>query len=535
MIPTPQNLVVRTMQIPAYSSWTVPAARAALDELEWGDFAAAALLLDAFGRDDRISTCLGKRTGALAAKRGLPFQVVPSDRDGRRKTTHAKRVEALWWDSHGEATLKRVQRDAVGLGAAVGRIAWLPDDGGQWKPKLIPLHAANLFYNVTTGEWFYRSLDGNLKVTPGDGNWFLYTPSGDLQPWMSASVRALAMLFVFRGFTWRDWARWTERHGMPIITADVPINAKAEHVNAFMAALRNLGNEAAIPLRQSGKDVPGFGVGLVEAKDTAHAGFQTLLERIDICVAVHLLGQNLTTEVSSGAFASTAAHVNVEGNILSGDAEGLATVLREQVWKPWALYNYGDPELAPWGEWNTDPAEDRKATADTQKTAAEGLKIWIDLGVPVDVEEYAERFGIELRDGARMPEPEAPDPNAPPPVPPAPQPGADGTTTPNQPPANGKAPLMNSLSNRPHRSGMHNGQAFIEEVAMQAAQRAVRAVAPDVAAVLAAIEGATTYDEVKARLLLAFEGMDPTKLAKLTEKALVLSRIAGRVAVNEDL
>ena len=55
------------------------------------------------------------------------------------------------------------------------------------------------------------------------------------------------------------------------------------------------------------------------------------------------------------------------------------------------------------------------------------------------------------------------------------------------------------------------------------------------AAILAAIDGATTFDDIKARCVMAFEGMDPAAMARLVEKAEVLGRLSGKLAVLEDL
>jgi len=326
------------------------------------------------------------------------------------------------------------------------------------------------------------------------------------------------MPFVFRSFTWRDWARWTERHGLPIIILKTPVEAKKEATDRFLRSLRNIGAEPYIEAPQAANGGVSWGAELMEAKDTAHAGFERLLERIDTCIAVHLLGQNLTTEVQAGAYASSQVHKLIEGTILSSDAESLSTALREQVWKPWAKYNYGDADLAPWGTWDTAPPEDRAVAAATLKTAGEALAVWATtLKVPVDLKTEAERFGVAIRAGAPMPEPEADEPES------EPEP---------KPPEAAKLSLAAAPS---AGSGLVNGQEYIDAVANRAAARARVALAPDVAAILGAVDGATTYDDVKARILAAFGDMSPKKLAAQIEKAMILSGVAGRAAVLEDL
>ena len=74
--------------------------------------------------------------------------------------------------------------------------------------------------------------------------------------------------------------------------------------------------------------------------------------------------------------------------------------------------------------------------------------------------------------------------------------------------------------------------AFVEDVGSIARDRAAKAMAPTVQAVLSSLDGAKSYDEIRAALALAATDLDPTELAQVTEHALVLSQLAGRRAVR---
>lgn len=74
--------------------------------------------------------------------------------------------------------------------------------------------------------------------------------------------------------------------------------------------------------------------------------------------------------------------------------------------------------------------------------------------------------------------------------------------------------------------------AFVEDVGSIARDRAAKAMAPTVQAVLASLDGAKSYDEIRAALSKAATDLDPTELAQVTEHALVLSQLAGRNAVR---
>jgi len=74
--------------------------------------------------------------------------------------------------------------------------------------------------------------------------------------------------------------------------------------------------------------------------------------------------------------------------------------------------------------------------------------------------------------------------------------------------------------------------AFVEDVGSVARDRAAKAMAPTVQAVLASLDGAKSYDEIRTALSKAATDLDPTELAQVTEHALVLSQLAGRRAVR---
>ena len=60
-------------------------------------------------------------------------------------------------------------------------------------------------------------------------------------------------------------------------------------------------------------------------------------------------------------------------------------------------------------------------------------------------------------------------------------------------------------------------------------------VAPDLRKVLSIIDDAEDYPELRARLREAYGDMKPDAFARLVEKALILSELAGRYSVTVDL
>lgn len=78
------------------------------------------------------------------------------------------------------------------------------------------------------------------------------------------------------------------------------------------------------------------------------------------------------------------------------------------------------------------------------------------------------------------------------------------------------------------------GQLYVDNVADNAKALAVKAVASHVRQVKAAIKGATSFADAKKRLRAAHAKSDPKKLAKVLQRAIVMSELAGRRAIHHE-
>lgn len=83
-------------------------------------------------------------------------------------------------------------------------------------------------------------------------------------------------------------------------------------------------------------------------------------------------------------------------------------------------------------------------------------------------------------------------------------------------------------------NGVVEGQLYVDAVVDAARAEASKILNEDVVAVLEAVDGGASYDDIRARIVKAYNGMQPEKLAKLTEAATIMVDLAGRHAMNED-
>lgn len=387
------------------SRWTVAGIRGALSQHETGNLSRSALLADNLGRNPRIYAALQTRTHAFS---GLEFGVEPSeDGDQRRAKSVAEELKSDWYSIAPEDVLAALLRSAVTVGVGVAEIVWTTT-GGRWMPTLHPVPSSLLWWDDSARAWCLSTEAGIEYVTSGDGRWLTIAHSS-VRPWMLGVVRCLGLEDKIRTEAVKDWARWSERHGTPLLLAKTPARASEDDKATFYDSLANVGGGGTTLLVPQGESPESsFGVELVEAKADGWQGFDRLLGVVADDASIAILGQNLTQETKGGSLAAAKVHDRVRNDLLKADAEMLATALRRDVVGPWAFFNFGSLDLAPWPDWDAEIPEDVAVTAGNWSAAAAAVSAWRGLGVEVDLEEIAERVGLPVLSIGESPSPPAP-------------------------------------------------------------------------------------------------------------------------------
>lgn len=393
----PAKLTITQLQPDNQAEWPLGSILAALSLHEDGDFSESAKLAAAFGRDDRISACRGTRIRALVGKNGATFSVLASEGGDRRRTSNiTDRVEKLWFRCFNELVVGRILGDYIDIGISVSRIHWTRV-GNEWLPHLEPWNMRWVRWDHFRKCLIAQTEQGEVEVRRDTGEWLVVG-----EDWMTGGVRALAMPFFFRGLTWKDWARYCEKHGVPILAIDEPpteanTTQKAAK-DSFFARLKQLGREGILRLPQGKDGKGGFAAKILEPSTLSWPSFEAFLKRLDVCIAIFLLGQNLSTEVQGGSLAAAVAQNRVRLDYLAADAEALSTAFRTQVLMAWGRFNIEgwDDELAPWPTWDTAEPEDLKSKSVVSVNAATALEKYKKMGSPVDERAYLEAYSIPL-------------------------------------------------------------------------------------------------------------------------------------------
>lgn len=378
------------------TGWTISEARQAIESLVYGNFNEPAQLWDAVTGDSRVQSAMQSRVGGLMG-RELRHQMPAKYKD----SAIAKECLEAWCEHWPSMATEPVMRDmlswGVGLGFQASQMLW-DTSKPLWKPYLVPFHPRFTYYQWQLREIIAITQDGPTAITGGDGHWVLHAPSGRIRGWMNGAVRAIAPWWLARNYALRDWARYSERHGMPIGLAYSPSGGDAEHIDAWRYALSNLGQESILQLPVSENEEFGkFDFKWLETDGSGWAGFKELIAQCNAEITLAVLGQNLTSEVKEGSFAAARVHADVRQAILEADARALSQTIYTQIARPYALLNFGDAELAPRSHWDIIPYEDHKALSDTFNAFTIGVSTLKNAGYKVtSIVDFGRQFGLSL-------------------------------------------------------------------------------------------------------------------------------------------
>lgn len=377
------------------TGWDVPRARLAMQSLVIGMFDAPAQLADSvMMSDSRVQAGMASRLAILG--RPVDFKLPRKYRDSDAAKECREAFIDAWPTMCPEPVMSEMQRWAIMMGFGVSQILW--DTAGEYAiPHPLPWHPRYVYYHWGARCYVAVTLDGQEAIIPGDAHWILHAPHGAYRGWMRGAVPAITPWWLARHYALRDMARYSERHGIPMIKLKTPAVGDPTQQAVIRAQVARLGQEAVFHLPQNPPPALSYDVELMEAKDTSYEGFSLLINQCNMEITLALQAQNLTSEMKEGSFAAARVHADVRQSLLEGDARALAYTVYMQLARPFAAMNFGNADLAPQIVWNVDPYEDKLTAAQTFTQIAQGLAALRNSGVVLkDAGRFFRSLGIDV-------------------------------------------------------------------------------------------------------------------------------------------
>ncbi len=386
--------------------------------------------------------------------------------------------------------------DALGKGYAVSEIVW-DRSGREWQPTYRDRDPRWFVFDRETGrELRLRDeADAMQGIALAPYKFIVHTPkirSG--LPIRGGLARLAAVGYMCKAWSWRDWMAFADIYGLPMRVGKYGPNASKDDIGKLMAAVANLGSDAAAVMPQS------MSIEFEQAAQTAGAGdfFEKLATFWDKQISKGVLGQTMTAD--DGASLSQAkVHNEVRLDLLKADAKALSNTLNRMLVRPFVDLNFGS------GRYPTLVVE--VPEPEDTKLLVEALGVLVPLGLEVEQSIIRDKLGLpDPAKGAVLLR-AAPPPAEPPPAPP---------------------PALNRATNGEMRGD------YLEALADTMAARAGGAVDAWIARIRAEVAEASGYDDLLGRLSVLLTELPLDELGDALAQGFSTAALAGQSDVRDE-
>ena len=423
--------------------------------------------------------------------------------------------------------------DCIGKGYSFTEIIWDTSEG-MWQPARLEWRDPRWFRFDRRDLATPVMLDENGQEQPLPAFKFIYAAikakSG--LALRSGIARAAAWAWMFKAFTQRDWAIFTQTYGQPLRLGKWGTGASEEDKAALFTAVANIAGDCAAIIPQS------MEIEFVEMKSTGTTSdlYRQRCDWLDQQVSKAILGQTATTDAIAGGHAVGQEHRQVQQDIERADARALSAILNRDLVRPWIDLEFGPQQAYP------RLVVARPETEDLA-SLAKALDILVPLGLRVSASDIRDRFSlVEPEDeddvlAAKAPE-SAPvqlaDPSLSDPVDPTSKIKPVSEEIKRGKPLSGTDAALQAEG---PLAGKNRGSGEVDPASVLADQMEVEA-APAMTGMVEQIEAmlsaAGSLDEFREMLLAGFPAIDASGLAGALASGLASAEAAGRIAVLEE-
>jgi len=416
--------------------------------------------------------------------------------------------------------------DCIGKGYSFTEIIWDTSEG-QWQPQ-------RLTWRDPRGFRFDRR-DLATPIMLGDNGEYLPLPAmkfifAEIKAKSGLSLRSglarvAAWGWMFKAFTQRDWAIFTQTFGQPLRIGKFGPGASEDDRNTLFSAVANIAGDCAAIIPES------MTIDFIESKTVGPSSdlYERRSDWFDRQISKAVLGQTATTDAVVGGLGSGKEHRQVQEDIERADACALAAILNRDLIRPWIDLEYGPQHTYPRLKIARAEREDLKQLSDS-------LGVLVPLGLRVQMSEVRDRFGFsDPPDGAEvLGQNDAKGP---------PQSASPPDVAPKGPIERQRAKIKRGPANsvtiapqseQPPSAGEFGPVSPSDEIAA----RLEIEQGPEMALMLGKIEAmvgaAGSLPELRAMIDAGFGKLDASRLAQIIAVALSAAELGGRVALESE-
>lgn len=409
--------------------------------------------------------------------------------------------------------------DAVGKGVSWTEIVWETSEGHWWPGKLIwrdPRHFTFDPKDLTT-PMLRGGIEGNGQPEPLPPLKFIEArikaKSG--LPIRSGLARLAAWAWMFKAFTQRDWAIFTQTYGQPVRVGRFHEGATKEDKATLFRAVANIAGDCAAIIPKT------MEIEFISADTSTGTGlYMERADWLDRQVSKAVVGQTNTSDAQAGGLGSGQANVHndVREDIETADCKALSATLNRDLIRSWMDLEFGPDRMK--GRYPRLVIA-RPQPEDLQLLADSMSKL-VPLGLRVQQSEIRDKFGLsdpeDDTDLLHTPRPAAP------PATPIAQPAPDPADAPAPDPA--AAPALQAQQPAP----VHP----VDLIAARADEEGEAAIGLMTDQIEVMLQAAGDLSEFRLMLSSAYPDLDSSSLAGVLAGGLAAARAAGMSDLEDE-
>ena len=456
--------------------------------------------------------------GILATRKRSVSQLdlsVEAASDDAQHSQHAELVRA--WLKRDELMAELFDMlDAIHKGYSFTEIIWDSSEGDWWverlewrDPRWFDFDRASLSQPQLIAEHGER-----VPLPPGK---FVYNTMGAKSgiPTRGGLSRVLGWVWMFKAFSNRDWAIFTQTFGQPIRVGKYGQGATADDKKALFRAIANVAGDMAAMIPAS------MEIEFVEAANVGASSdlYEKRVTHLNLEASKAVLGQTTTTDAISGGHAVSQEHRLVQEDIERADARQLAAVINRDLVRVWIDLQFGPQEAYPRVRIGRPEVKDVKLIAETVRAfrlpvkKAEAYEL-AGVSVPGPADEVIQTASTRLEEGPPLTEEETRVPRR------------ERLTEAVQ------APLRQP---DPDEAAAAAAAREVDELVAETGIRAADALGALIEMIGHVIAEAQSLEDVRTRLLALNPEMSTRSLALALRQAQVVARLSGRRELLDEL
>lgn len=201
----------------------------------------------------------------------------------------------------------------------------------------------------------------------------------------SGIARIAAWGWMFKAFTQRDWAIFTQTYGQPVRIGRFDTAASDSDKATLFRAVANIAGDCAAIVPK------GMEIEFIESANLAAGAdlYERRADWLDRQISKAVLGQTNTTDTQAGGLGSSQAsvHNDVREDIETADCKALSATLNRDLVRPWIDLEFGPQAKYPRIRIARPKPEDLTRLANA-------LGILVPLGLRVEASEIRDKYGL---------------------------------------------------------------------------------------------------------------------------------------------